>query len=289
MPISPEIVQSEPFAMSLPTMSLPPIRVLTLTQLTGPHEWRLTLAHDSPAHLVIWITRGQGRLLLNGTRRGVGTHNVISVPPDTLFALELGRQSLGQVVVIPDGTDVRLPTGPRQLRLRDTATITELSGLFEAAQREANQPRPLSQDALDAHVALMSVWLRRQIALPDHLPAPMNAAARLSAAFCTRIVRHYSDGSSMADHAAALNVTPTHLTRACKAATGKTAADLLTERVLCAARSALLDTSVQVQDIARHLGFGSAAYFTRFMQQHTKMTPTALRRGDPVVLGFAPR
>lgn len=262
-------------------MSLPPIYVATLAQWTSQQDWRLALAHDRPSHLLIWITRGQGRLLLNGTRRGVGTNNVISIPPNTLFSLDLGRQSMGQVVVIPEGTEVRLPTRARHLRLRDAATVSELATLFEAAQREVSHPRPLSQDALDAHIALMSVWVRRQIALPDHLPLIMNAAARLSAAFCARVVLHHREGLTMADYALELNVTPTHLTRACKAATGKTAADLLTERVLYAARIALTETTVPVQDAARHLGFGSAAYFTRFIQQHTQMTPTALRRSRP--------
>ncbi len=259
-------------------MSLAPIQVTTLTQLTGSQEWRLSLAHDRPSHLVIWITRGQGRMLLNGTRRGVGTHNAISIPPRTLFALEMGRQSMGLVAVIPDGTEVRLPAGPRQLRMRDVSAISELNALFEASQREATSARELSQDALDAHIALMSVWLRRQIALPDNLPLKPNAAARLSAAFCQRVTNWYATGQSMADHAAALGVTPTHLTRACKAATGRTAADLLTERVLYAARVALVETDVPIQDVARHLGFGSAAYFTRFIQQHTARTPSALRQ-----------
>lgn len=259
-------------------MSLPPVQISTLAQLTGGQDWKLSLAHDRPAHVLIWLTRGQGRMLLNGTRRGVGTHNALSVPPRTLFSLELGRQSMGLVAVIPDGTDVRLPDGPRQLRMRDVTAINELTGLLEAAQREAHTGRALAQDALDAHVLLMSVWLRRQIAEQEHLPQPMNAAARLSAAFCGRIVSHHTQGLTMADHAAALNVTATHLTRACKAATGRTAADLLTERVLHAARCALIETDVAIQDIARHLGFGSAAYFTRFMQQHTAQTPTSLRK-----------
>ncbi|WP_299145750.1 AraC family transcriptional regulator [uncultured Tateyamaria sp.] len=259
-------------------MSLPPVQISTLAQLTSGQDWKLSLAHDRPAHMLIWLTRGQGRLLLNGTRRGVGTHNALSIPAHTLFSLEMGRQSMGLAAVIPDGTDVRLPDGPRQLRMRDVTAINELTGLLEAAQREANTGRALSQDALDAHVLLMSVWLRRQIAEPEHLPQPMNAAARLSAAFCKRVAAHHAQGLTMADHAAALNVTATHLTRACKAATGRTAADLLTERVLHAARSALIETDVAIQDIARHLGFGSAAYFTRFMQQHTASTPTALRK-----------
>lgn len=259
-------------------MTLAPIEVFTLAQLCGTQDWRLSLAHDRPSHLLIWITRGQGRMLLNGTRRGVGTHNAISIPPRTLFSLELGRQGMGLVAIIPDGTETRLPGDPRQLRLRDVAAISDVNALFEAAQREARAGRELSQDALDAHIALLSVWLRRQMSLPDHLPQKMNAAARLSAAFCRRVSEFHTTGISMADHARALEVTPTHLTRACKAAMGRTAADVLTERVLHAARCALSETDVAIQDVARHLGFGSAAYFTRFIQQHTGMTPTALRQ-----------
>ncbi len=259
-------------------MALSPVQITTLAQLTGPQDWRLSLAHDRPEHLIIWITRGQGRLLLNGTRRGVGTHNAILIPARTLFSLELGRQGMGQVALIPDGTDVRLPETARQLRLRDVAAINEITSLFDAAQREATQARPLAQDALDAHVALISVWLRRQIALPDHLPAKVDAAARLTAAFCASVVSHHAQAMTMADHAEMLGVTPTHLSRACKASTGRTAAELLTERTLYAARIALVETKTPVQDIARHLGFGSAAYFTRFIQQHTGQTPSALRQ-----------
>ncbi|MEL6464497.1 MAG: AraC family transcriptional regulator [Pseudomonadota bacterium] len=259
-------------------MSLPPVEIKPLGQLTLGQDWRLALAHDRPHYLVMWITRGQGRLLLNGTRRGVGTHNALIVPPQTLFSLELGRQGTGMVAMIPDGAEFRLPSAPRQLRIREVAAINEMTSLFDAAHREATQQRPLAQDAIDAHVALISVWLRRQTAEPDHLPDQMNAAARLAARFCQRVARYHADGTNMADHAAALGVTATHLTRACKAATGRTAADVLTERILYAARVALVETEVPAQDIARHLGFGSAAYFTRFMQQHTGRTPTALRK-----------
>lgn len=259
-------------------MSLAPIQIKPLSQLTGGQDWRLSLAHDRPQHVIIWVTRGQGRLLLNGTRRGVGTHNALSIPPNTLFSLELGRQGSGLAALIPDGTEIRLPAVARQLRMRDVESISELSAVFEAAHRETTQARPLAQDAIDAYVALMSVWLRRQIAQPDHLPLTKNAAARLSARFCDRVARHHADGATMADHAEALGVTATHLTRACKSATGRTAAELLTERILYAARVALVETTVPAQDIARHLGFGSAAYFTRFMQQHTGLSPTALRK-----------
>ena len=253
------------------------IEILTLAAITGNQPWRLALAHESQQDLLIWITRGQGRLLLNGTRRGVGVHNAIFVPAGQLFGLDMGRQGLGQVAVCPVGNDLRLPEQPRQLRVRDVDAISEMTGLLEAAGREVARGRALAQDALDAHMGLVSVWLRRQIALPENLPVKQNAAARLSARFCHNLIQPDTQGFSMADHAGLLDVTPTHLTRACKAATGRTAADIITERLLYNAQTALIDTDVPIQEIARHLRFGSAAYFTRFIQHHTGKTPSAVR------------
>ncbi len=258
-------------------MNYTDIKILTLTQLTGGQDWKLLLAHDRPHHLLVWITRGQGRVLLDGQRRGLGMHNALLIPAGALFALELGRQGMGQVVVIPQGTPLRLPEIPRQLRIRDGQVQLELTGLIEAAQREQNSTRPLRQDAAEAYAALMSVWLRRQIMLDEHVPDRRNAAARLSARFCKMVVSRHASGDTMADYAADLDVTPTHLTRAVKSATGKTAADLLAERVVYAARSLLAETKQPAQNIARHLGFGSAAYFTRFMQKHTGLAPSKLR------------
>lgn len=254
------------------------IHVCTLAQLSGGQDWRLQLAHDRPSHLLIWITRGQGRMLFDGLRRGLGAHNALWIPAGSLFALDLGRQAIGQAVVIPDGAPLRLPEIPRHLRVRDVQVQSELTTLIETAQREQVQERPLHQDALEAHAALMSVWLRRQILLEEHIPDPRNAAGRLAKRFCDMIPDHYRSGAPMADYAQGLGVTPTHLTRTLKSATGRSAAELLTERSLYEARSLLTQTDQPVQNIARHLGFGSAAYFTRFIQQHTGMTPGKLRR-----------
>lgn len=253
-------------------------QIVGLPQLTAGQDWRLSLAHDRPYDLLIWTTRGQGRLLLEGQRRGVGTHNAIFVPAHNLFALDLGRHGVAQALVLPEGSDIRFPRTPAQLRIREVGVMSELTVLMEAATREQQAKRPLMQQAMQAHAALISVWLQRQMAMEEHVPTRPNAAVRLTQAYAKRISAHYSEPLTMADHAEALHVTPTHLTRACKAATGKTAADLLTERILYEARTLLTTTRVPAQDIARHLGFGSPAYFTRFMIQHTKATPTALRK-----------
>ena len=252
------------------------LRLVTLAQLAKAGPWQLELVHDRAEHLLIWITKGQGVALVDGARRGIGTHNALFVPARNLMAVELMRNGFGQALVIPDGAHLTLPKTVQHLRIRDVAAQAELTVLFEAMGREQNAQRPLYHSAMRAYGDLMAVWLRRH--LPEE-PAPRHSAARrLVIAYCDRLVREYASGASMADHAEALGVTPTHLTRVCRAETGRTAAALLTERLLHAARQLLISTDVPVQDVARHLGFGSAAYFTRFIQQHTQKTPTALRK-----------
>ena len=253
------------------------ISVQTLAQYSGGRAWRLQLVHDRAEHLLIWTTRGQGRVHLDGRRRGLGAHNALWIPAGHLFAIELGYQGSGQVVTIPAGTPLRLPEIPRHLRILDATVQSELTTIIENAQREEKARRPLYPDALEAQGALMSVWLRRQIMQDEHVPDKRNAAARLSARFCRLVSERFPTGVPMAEYAQTLGVTSTHLTRAVKAATGKTAADILTERTLYEARDLLVRTKEPAQDIARHLGFGSAAYFTRFIQQHTGQPPSKLR------------
>lgn len=259
------------------TKAVTEIRIVNLAQLSQGEDWRLRLLHGRDHHLLLWITRGQGLMLLDGVRRGLGAHNAVYIPADTLFSLDLGRQSVGQAVLLPAASPLRLPEQSRLLRIRQVQVQSELTGLIDTAAREELAQNPLCSEAMEAHGALMSVWLRRQLMQEEHLPQQRDAAQRLSRDFVKLLATQYASGSAMASYAEQLGVTPTHLTRAVKSATGKTAATLMGERVLHEARRLLMETKEPAQGIAQHLGFGSAAYFTRFIRQHTGTLPSKLR------------
>ena len=108
---------------------------------------------------------------------------------------------------------------------------------------------------------------------------PETPARRIVRGYCQRLSAPGSEMVSLAGHAEALGVTPTHLARVCKVETGRTAAALAAERRLHRARTLLAETDVPAGDIARHLGFKSAAAFTRFIQTHSGLPPSSLRKG----------
>ena len=266
---------TERAAVQIPEIQAP--ELLTLGQMTVGGSWKLELAHHRNRHMLVWVTRGQGRVLLDGSRRGVGAHNALFIPANDLTALDMGRGSAGQVLLLPVGSDVTLPERPQHLRVREMAGQAELTTLLETLGRELNGGRPLVHDAVQAYAGLTGVWLRRQMTICEE-PERETAARRLSRSFCRRLVDKAGSGETMSDHAEALGVTPTHLTRVSKAQTGRTAAALLTEQQLYMARHLLTGTRAPVKNIAQSLGFGSAAYFTRFIQQHTGQSPLRLRR-----------
>lgn len=253
-------------------------QVMSLQKWLGDEEWRAQLPHSRTTHALIWVTRGQGRAVIDGVLRGVTVHTALCVPAGTMIHLDLSPQTFGTVCVVPSRSLALMPDQPTILRVRDAQAQSELSQLLEAMQREQKSDRPFMDEAMNAHAALLTVWLRRAIIDQRDDRIEFSAAQRLAMAYTALIERDFSSGKPMADYAKALGVTPTHLTRACRTSAGMTASELLTQRTVYAMRDLLETTDHPANRIAAMLGFKSAAYFSRFVLQHTGQTPTALRK-----------
>ena len=255
------------------------IRIGSIAQMARGASWRLEQLHSNDHDILLWITRGQGRMILQGLRSGIGTHNVVFVPAHTLFALDLGKQGFGLALHLPAPHDLGLPEEPQHLRIRDVQAQAEISAILDVMQREQTAGRPHADEAMRAHSILMSVWMRRQML--DHADdgPRIPAAHRLVQAYCAMVARDFASPKLMGDYAHELGVTPTHLTRSCREASGLTAAEILTQRSLYAARDQIETTDRPLQDIGQSLNFSSAAYFSRFVQHHTGQSPSSLRRG----------
>ncbi|WP_296375330.1 AraC family transcriptional regulator [Yoonia sp.] len=234
-------------------------------------------SHDSPR--LIHVTKGQGRVTVAGLTGGYGPNNLIYLPAQTLYGIELGTTVFAQILTLPDGES--WPTAPFHLRLRDVHVQKELQGLIEAIERDlkpAGDPR-----AAQFHLGLLGLFVEKQCATqhPDTIDKRrLTPAARLVARYCALIARDFQRGRTVADYAADVGVTSAHLTRCCKKTCDRSALALLHERVHFAACTLLRDTRLPIRDIASSLGFRSAAYFTRRFQAMSGHAPSAFRRHD---------
>jgi AraC family transcriptional activator of pobA len=89
--------------------------------------------------------------------------------------------------------------------------------------------------------------------------------------------QHLKDRWSVSQYAAALSVTPAHLSRVARSATGHCASDLILHRTIREARRNLVYTNLPISTIAYTLGFDDPAYFSRVYSTATGLSPSAFR------------
>ncbi|MGY3560472.1 AraC-like DNA-binding protein [Bradyrhizobium sp. USDA 4463] len=104
-----------------------------------------------------------------------------------------------------------------------------------------------------------------------------NSESNLFRRFEALLEQHHLERWTVADYADALAITPTHLNRITRAATGDTASHLILNRLVREARRNLVYTNLPVSTIAYALGFEDPAYFSRVYAAATGLSPRAFR------------
>jgi len=252
------------------------LRLVPLQALAKGGRWRTEAMRSHRMPLLLWFTRGQGRITIAGLKRGYGAHNAVFIPPRTMHGFEVTAQVFGTAVFFPEQTDLPLPQRPLHLRVRDGIAQGEVTTILEQLGREIDGDRPARSRAIHHHAGLLSVWLDRQAGLADDT-APDTASLRLVRRFTGMVEAQLYTAQGVSDYAEALGVTPTHLSRVCRETCGRSASDILADRLTFEARRLLAETTLPVKQVARILGYGSAAYFTRAFQNRTGQTPTQFR------------
>ncbi len=257
-----------------------PFRLVAIPRLAAGGRWRVEAMRSLSEACFLWFTKGQGRITLAGVTRGYTSHNGIFIPPGVMHGFEVGPQVFGTAVFFGKGCPVTLPAQPLHLRIREVHTQQDLNVTLDAIQRELDSKTAGHDRAAEYHLGLLGVWIERQ-AVKGQAAAPRpDAAWRLVARYTALLEKEFRSGAGIGDLASALAVTPTHLTRCCQHACGRSAIELLQDRRIFEARRMLSETDLPVGRIGVELGFTSAAYFARAFLHRTGTSPTVFRRSQ---------
>lgn len=248
----------------------------TLATALRREAWQSDKARSAPHPMLFWITRGQGRFMVDCRLRGIGPNTAVFVPANTLFSYEMFAGPQGLVISLPNDEGAGFPRRAAVVRATQVQTQAELTGLIDALAREMSELRTGQRRAVQAHIMMIAVWLDRVMA--EQPSETLGKSDLLLSKFSHVVSIGHHEGKSLGAFAADLNVTPTHLTRLTQGATGKPASALIHERVINAACEALAYTDQPVKQISERLGFSSPAYFTRAFQAQTGEKPTSFRK-----------
>jgi len=110
----------------------------------------------------------------------------------------------------------------------------------------------------------------------SNLPPQKLALVR---AFKQLIDKRFRELKLPKEYAELLHVTPNHLNAVCQDLVGKTAGDLIRDRVVLEAKRLLVNADLSITQIAYELNFADGSYFTKFFRKYAGVTPEEFRRG----------
>jgi AraC-like DNA-binding protein len=90
--------------------------------------------------------------------------------------------------------------------------------------------------------------------------------------------QHYMQLKLPKEYAALLYVTPNYLNAFCRHMLGKSAGEIIRDRVLLEAKRLLTNADMSIASIAWQLNFADNSYFTKFFKKYTGITPEEFRK-----------
>ena len=279
----PNAVEAVVTRVAPPEPEFPPVEIVSVARMAQGGRWRTEAMRSYDRPVLIWFTRGQGRLSIAGRNSGYSPHNLVFLPKRTMHGFSVSGPVLGSVAFLSNDPAFDWPVEPLHLRLHEVRVQRELTGMIDAIQREADSGCDHSNRALTHHVGLLSVWLARIADVYADAPNPSQAtrldtaAHRLAEAYTSLVERDFRLADGVQRYAALLGVTPTHLSRVCRKVSGRPALDILTDRRHFEAKRLLRDTNIRIAEISRQCGFASPAYFTRAFRARSGQSPSEFR------------
>ena len=126
-------------------------RIVPISRFAQGEKWRIEAMRSYRQPVLIWFTKGQGRITINGQAYGYGPHNAIFLPPGTMHGFNTLGTVFGSIVFLPSFMADQLPDRPHHLRFRDVQRQAQLNGLIETLQSELKSNLPdsgICQDTL---------------------------------------------------------------------------------------------------------------------------------------------
>lgn len=263
----------------------------------GPGMGPVGERHSHDFAVLLYVEAGSGELRTGATAWEVAPGDLYVVAPGAVVSRWDGTVTglrARQLLVAPDELGLmrdgavwsahpllrRVARGEGEdvLRLHvPPADRPRWPALFDALEEELRERCDGYRDAVAALLALMAVGVSR---LATDVVADLrdNREPLLAEVFDV-IEDGFAGALSLADVAAAVNLTPGHLTTTVRRRTGRTVQDWIVARRMAEARRLLSSTDVPVATIGRTVGFGDPGYFARVFGREHGVSPTAWRAG----------
>ncbi|WP_225585431.1 AraC family transcriptional regulator [Flavobacterium sp. MDT1-60] len=240
-------------------------------------------------HTIIFITSGIHSIKIGFEEYHTYSNGIIVVPAGQIFSVEhLNNKHVGFVCQFHPDVLIGKYGGSEMINEFDFLKIggnpqipvseTEfpfILNLFSRLQHEYVASEKVNLEIVQSYLVALFCEMNKN---NTKTAKNNNAATILSSKFRALIYDHIKINHQVNYYASLLNVTPNHLNKSIKTATGKSATKWIDETIILEAKYLLYQTTFSISEIAMQVGHEDQSYFSRFFKKHEGLTPVQYRK-----------
>ena len=244
----------------------------------------------------LFLFKGSAQVVLDNRVEEVGLPCAVIVPPGTIHSFRFEKEAThGFVLTVAAALPLQSGDSRAQSlfeHLFAEPTLVDLRACAPRVEALLGEILAESRSTSPAH-ALMCEWLAAStLLLVARERAQVQASgiddrrAALFRRFRKLVEEHYAEHWPVGRYALTLHVTESRLDRICRALAGRSAFEIVQDRLMLEARRRLVHLAVPVSALAYELGFEDPAYFCRAFKRCTGHTPSDFRRQQRADMGL---
>jgi len=262
-----------------------------VVKLNTPTEYSAMEAHRHNYYEILFFNSGGGTHMIDFDTHMICEQSLHFVSSGQIHALNRDTSVTGYVVIF--SKEFLILNSVDKLLISDfpafnktafpilTTSVkiySELLSLVIQMEAECEGKNPFKDQVLASYITIL--LLKCKALLTDTVLYKTTDAAsqQLMQRFNNLLEEKFITLHKVNEYADLLNVTPNHLSETIKKITGKTAGDIIHQRLILEAKRLLLHSSITAKEVAYALNFNDPSYFSRFFKANTNLSPENFRK-----------
>ncbi len=237
----------------------------------------VSFSHRHFFYAVYWMHEGSGTHVIDFEEYDVRPDRLFFIKPEQVHFLHGGVHMKYSALQFTEDFMMPFLTGHQN----DIAVYKDLCQaeaerigiLFKQLQTESVGNLPFSNAIVQSEINTLLLELER-ISIPA---LKTSATPDILRKYKDLIDEEFTKERQVNNYAEQLGISPNYLNVLARRHLGKSALEMINERVILEVKRMLIQTEYGVSEIAYKLGFDELSYFSRFFKRHTGMTPLGFR------------
>jgi AraC-like DNA-binding protein/quercetin dioxygenase-like cupin family protein len=261
-----------------------------IIRLNVPSDYSTNEAHRHSYYEILFFSSGTGKHMIDFDTHEIKPQSIHFVAAGQVHAMSRSADTKGFVIAFSkefmflNATDISIlnefpafnKTAQPVLSLPEEV-FQETEGLINDMEREFNGTNPYKDKMLGAFICILLLKCKSLLQITGNEKNDI-ASRQVLLRFNDLLEEKFIELHKVNEYADLMNLSPNHLSETIKKITGKTAGELIQDRLILEAKRLLLHSAITAKEIAYHLNFNDPSYFSRFFKTNTGLSPEEFRK-----------